>query len=226
MRLTNQIDFQNVEALSRQLRAVKVSRERFSLEISEKDACNGIYSAMKAVVEYRGREFVFDADTKRHIQAAAKWLIDPCGTPGLLLCGLCGNGKTSLAQAINWLVGLVTEKEYGYSKRKYFELYTAKNICRIFVKKGSEYDDACKTDMLIIDDLGEEPREVIDYGQPHTPIIDMIHERYEMQRLTIITTNLEADDLREKYGVRVYDRLREMVTSIIFENESYRGRKT
>jgi DNA replication protein DnaC len=180
---------------------------------------------MKAVVEYRGHPFVFDDETRKHIQAAAKWLINPNGTPGLLLCGLCGNGKTSLAQAINWLVGLVTENELGYSKRKNFMLHTAKNICRVFVKKGSEYDEACKTEMLIIDDLGEEPREVIDYGQPHTPIIDMILERYEMQRLTIITTNLDVDELKEKYGARVYDRLREMVTSIIFENESYRGRK-
>ncbi len=222
------IDFQNVEGLSLELKREKVSRERFSLEIPERDCANAIYAAMKASVEYRGGVFRMDADTRRHISEAAKWLINPNGTPGLMLCGLYGNGKTTLANAISWLIGFVTERELGYSNRKNMRLFTAKEICRLcaasekFKEQHDAYEQLFSMPMLIIDDLGEEPKEVMVYGMIHTPLIDLISERYAQQLMTIVTTNLEIDDLQNKYGDRIYDRLQEMLTSIVFENESYR----
>jgi DNA replication protein DnaC len=102
-------------------------------------------------------------------------------------------------------------------------LHTAKAICHSFGTQ--DYEGICNSEMIIIDDLGEEPKEVLKYGQPETPIIDLLNERYVHQRITVITSNLETDALRAKYGERVYDRLREMVTSVVFENDSYRGRK-
>ena len=231
MKLEKLINFQNVEALSQVLNRERVSRGRFSLEIPEKDAANGIYAAMKSEVEYRGGTFSLDADTHAHILDAAKWLINPNGTPGLMLCGLYGNGKTTLAKAIARLIGFVTEHENGYSQRKYMRMYTAKDICRLcaasekFKEQYDAYESLFSEPMMIIDDLGEEPREVMVYGMIHTPIIDLISERYTNQRMTIITTNLETDDLKEKYGPRIYDRLDEMLTSIIFENDSYRPQR-
>ena len=183
---------------------------------------------MKAEVQSRGMSFGFDADTRAHILTAAKWLTNPNSTPGLWLCGLCGNGKTSLAKAIAWLIGFLSEREFGYSKRKVMPLYTAKNICRLcaasekFKEQYNEYARLFTEPMMIIDDLGEEPTEVMVYGMLHTPLIDLISERYAAQRMTIITTNLQTDEIKDKYGIRIYDRLNEMVTSIIFENDSYR----
>lgn len=231
MKLSKLIDFQNVEALSQALNREKVSRGRFSLEIPERDAANGIYAAIKAEVEYRGGTFVLDADTRAHILEAARWLINPDATPGLMLCGLYGNGKTTLAKAIATLIGFLTEREYGYSSRKTMRFITAKNICRLcaasekFKEQYDDYNGLFNEDMMIIDDLGEEPREVMVYGMIHTPIIDLVSERYAKQRMTIITTNLEIDDLNDKYGPRIYDRFKEMITSIVFENDSYRSNR-
>lgn len=181
---------------------------------------------MKQEVEYRGGIFHLDDETKAHIMTAAKWLVNPNSTPGLLLCGLYGNGKTTLAKAIARLIGYLSEREFGYSHRKSMRLYTAKEICRLCAasekEKSSEYDKIFSSEMIIIDDLGEEPKEVMVYGMLHTPIIDIISERYATQRMTVITTNLEVDDLKEKYGSRIYDRFREMLTPIVFENDSYR----
>lgn len=187
---------------------------------------------MEAEVEFRGGQLCLDEDTRSHIRAAARWLINPNAKPGLMLCGLCGNGKTTLANAIAWLIGYVTEREFGYSGRKVMRLRTAKEICRIcaasekFKQQYEEYHDIFSEEMMIIDDLGEEPREVMVYGMLHTPIIDLLSERYAKQRMTIVTTNLEVDQLKEKYGDRIYDRFSEMLQSIVFTNDSYRGRKT
>lgn len=213
------------------LNRARDSRERFSLEIPERDAANGIYAAMKAEVEYRGGVFKLDTDTRAHILEAAKWLIDANASPGLMLCGLCGNGKTTLAKAIARLISFLSERELGYSNRKIMKLITAKDICRLcaasekFKEQYDDYNDLFKEQMMIIDDLGEEPREVMVYGMIHTPIIDLISARYTKQLITIVTTNLETDDLQEKYGPRIYDRLQEMLTPIVFENDSYRDQR-
>lgn len=186
---------------------------------------------MKAEVEYRGGQFLPDEDTKSHIHEAARWLINPKAKYGLMLCGLCGNGKTTLANAIATLVFLVTRREYGYDKVKVIKFRTAKQICRLctvsdkFKQQYNEYDSLFKEPMLIIDDLGEEPKEVMVYGMIHTPIIDLITERYANQLMTIVTTNLDTDELEKKYGQRICDRFSEMLTSIVFENESYRTTK-
>lgn len=231
MKLEKLIDFQNVEGLSRALNQEKVLRERFSLEIPEKDAANGIYAAMKAEVEYRGGSFTLDGDTRAHILAAARWLINPDATSGLMLCGLYGNGKTTLAKAISSLIGYLTERENGYSYRKTMRLITAKNICRLcaasekFKEQYDEYKNLFNEPMMIIDDLGDEPREVMVYGMIHTPVIDILEDRYAKQLMTIVTTNLETDDLEKKYGPRIYDRFKEMLTSIVFENDSYRPKR-
>lgn len=229
MKISKTINFQDVEALSRALKAEKVSKARFSLEIPEHDAANAIYAAVKADVEYRGsRAFVKGDDMLAQILAAARWLINADAPPGLMLCGLYGNGKTTLARAISWLIGYLSEREYGYSRRMRMQLYTAREICNMCAESGlsvahsNDYARLFNEPMVIIDDLGEEPIEVMVYGMIHTPLIDIISKRYNKQLMTIITTNLNVDELKEKYGERIYDRFREMVTSIVFENDSYR----
>ena len=60
------------------------------------------------------------------------------------------------------------------------------------------------------------------FGNPITPIIDIIEQRYAKKDITIITTNLDADGIKNKYGARVADRMREMMQVITFTNASYR----
>ena len=211
------------------MRTAKISSERFRLNLSERDAANGLYAAMKAEVERRGRAFQFDVETRQHILEAARWLIAQDKKIGLMLCGLYGNGKTTLAKAIANLVEYVTEREHGFSHRSHMKIITSKRICKLclsgerFKEQQQEYDSLFREPMLIIDDLGEEPKELMVFGMLHTPLIDLISERYEHQRLTIITTNLNKSQLEEKYGKRIYDRFCEMLTPIIFTNESYRS---
>lgn len=222
------INFLDEGGRNRGLRAARDLR-RFRIDVSARNCANALYLLFRQEVESRGCTLRFDEATRSHIAKAAEWLTNPNGAFGLLLSGLYGNGKTTLAKSIARLIEKYTEREFGYSMRKVVKLFTAKQICRICGAAGDRTKDSndrykrlFTEPMIIIDDLGEEPREVMVFGMIHTPIVDIISERYAMQRMTILTTNLNADELREKYGERILDRFREMLTPIVFENESYR----
>ena len=225
------IDFNNVDQLSQTLRQRKLTKARFKLDIPQRDAANALYAAFTVEVEQRnidtGRNFVFDDDTRAHILDAASWLIDTSQPPSLLLYGMFGNGKTSLARAIARLVEYVSEQN-DYSRRVRTRFLTAKDICRIcsvserFKEQYDDYQSIFNEPFLIIDDMGAEPADLIVYGMIHNPIVDIITHRYDKQLTTIMTSNLTEKELKEKYGQRIYDRLREMAKPILFTNKSYR----
>lgn len=126
-----------------------------------------------------------------------------------------------MQRLISWL----TERELGYTNRKSVRFMKAKEIVRLLRADSKAYEKLFTEELLIIDELGEEAKEVITYGMIDTPMVDLISERYDRRLFTIITTNLETDEIKAKYGERIYDRFQEMLTSIIFENDSYRPKK-
>lgn len=179
---------------------------------------------MKVEVESRGFAFRLDNDTRSHIEAVARWLVDSHGKPGLLLRGDVGNGKTSLATAVINLIEFVTELQDGYGNRKKVLSLTAKKISRyVMTEEGRKtYEKLLVAPMLAIDELGEEPTEVMSYGMLYEPMKDLLLERYDRQLFTIATSNLGADQMRDKYSSRVTDRFREMMEVVNFKNPSYR----
>lgn len=218
------IDFNDVEALSRLLRAQMPTRKRFSINLPHRETANAVYASMKAEVEFRGGTMTIDEPMKEYIWKGAGWLIDTDGRPGLMLAGLCGNGKTTMMRAIGRLIGFISERELGYNDRKTLRIRTAKEIAQLCCGNDTHrhYRQLAAEEMLGIDDLGCEPREVLRYGMPLTPLVDLLSERYDRQKLTIVTTNLTPDELKTHYGARVYDRMREMMRVIAFTNPSYR----
>lgn len=185
---------------------------------------------MRAIVEHRGGSMLLDDATSRYITATAEWLIDPQGRSGLLLSGMCGNGKTTLMRAVIDLIALQTEAEGGCSARKDVVCKTAKEIalmCCGSDKDFSEYRKLIEEPLLAIDDLGEEPAEVIRFGQTFNPITDLLLARYDKSwRVTLATTNLRHAEIESHYGNRILDRFREMMKEIAFTNPSHRGKET
>lgn len=177
--------------------------------------------------QLRRRKFVPDPDTARHITAAAEWLSSSRGKDGLILLGLYGNGKTTLLKAI-----CRTLNQHYYHpiprKRKSIRFISAKDIAKIGSNEGmnAEFEELCTCDFLAIDDLGEEPAEIMRYGMIHTPVKDLIMRRYELRLPIMATTNLcnstANPQLQRYYGPRVADRMKEQMKFIVFSNESYR----
>lgn len=170
---------------------------------------------------------VLDDDTRRHIQEAARWLADPQGKPGLMLQGLYGNGKSTLMHAI---CNLINHLYYSPVRAERISVKTvnADDIVNVGFRDSDRdaFYGLCNEPLLAIDDLGEEPAEVISYGMVYTPVRDLLLRRYARQKFTMLTTNLvntrEKPQIRDHYGPRIVDRFREMMEIIVFRNASYR----
>lgn len=72
-------------------------------------------------------------------------------------------------------------------------------------EKHSEMVQIKTADVLAIDDLGMEAP-----GERNAALIEsIINSRYNAERATIITSNLDMDNLKLRYSERIIDRLRE-----------------
>lgn len=203
----------------------KISRTRFSLPLTAAEAAGVLHGAVMVEIESRGHTPLLSPVALSYIAEAARWLVEPDQKPGLLIMGLYGNGKTTLMRAICRTVEFITEAAEGYSLRKTFASYTARDIAEMCLDRKTRTTDYTRlrnVSLLAVDDLGEEPAEVIDYGMRFLPMADLLTCRYDSQLPTVVTTNLTPDDLTKKYGPRLRDRLREMMHPIIFELPSFR----
>lgn len=194
--------------------------------MSQKYAEDLLLAAYMAEVEYRQTAFVDDSRTRNNIAKVAGYLVNPKKF-GLMLAGTCGNGKTTLMNAIqsatSWLSKnkLFGKDEFGDDIKMCITIVPAKDIiarCKDF----HDMESLKKTPYLGIDDMGTEPIEVMDYGNICNPVIDLIDYRYNRQLTTFVTTNKTPNELRDRYGVRIADRFREMIEQVVFEDGSYR----
>ena len=137
----------------------------------------------------------------------AAWLGDNKGK-GLLCMGDCGRGKTVITRDIlPELFSNYFHLAYNYT--------TAKRLKECFVE-FSHYKILC------IDDVGTESK-VRHYGNTTDYIEDIVDLCEQQDKLLICSTNLNTDQLLERYDLRVVDRLKALCRQVIFEGESMRG---
>lgn len=215
----------DVEALKKSLLQRRPMKTRFKLPMPEDEAYAYLLAAMMAEVEYRHRSFCTSEDTENQLHEIVHWLTSSSPKFGMLLCGGCGNGKSTILKAFQQLLNArhihKTYEEGTYGIR----IVDAKYIAYLCKNNYEAYRKLISVDMLGIDDLGTELSEVMDYSNVYTPVIDLLTKRYEEQLFTIIMTNLTPQQIREHYGDRIADRLNEMIKKIVFNNDTYRTDK-
>lgn len=205
----------------------KIGVPRFRFPISPEDAYQVIGAFYNAEVEMRGQKCEFKDFTLDKIMQVARILTSPNPRFGMIFTGQVGNGKTTLLRAVNSAARnlaarkIIDPAEYGYQYRSDFgmDLFNAKQLVQIAKSDWKRFETIMAKPMLAVDELGEEPKTVLEYGNAINPIIDLIEHRYNTQKFTVITTNLDPKEISEKYGARIADRFREMLSIVVFGNE-------
>lgn len=204
------------------LRVLPSGTESFKLPLSVDEAEAYIRGAFEAQVELRGGEVQYDEMTTKNLRLIAETLAGDSHKFGLLLAGTCGNGKTTAMRAVQSVVKLLNNTYYNRSDLRIGNrLLEAKEITGLSDKDGQL--TVYKTvPVLFLDDLGREPTEVMRYGNVTSPITELLEYRYNQRLTTIVTTNLEPSEIREKYGDRIADRFNEMFALVSYTGVSYR----
>lgn len=188
-------------------------------------------------LEYKGKER-FGKHFKIHtvdyqvVHKILSWIIkDKVGcvkhnismSKGILLVGPVGCGKTSLMALFSNLT----------AKSRSYYIKPARQITLEFTKHGYDvihkYTRSVRSPVpLCLDDIGIElPMKY--FGTPVNVIGEILLSRYDLfiskQLLTHGTTNLNSDEIEERYGIRVRSRLREMFNLIYYDENTFDKRE-
>ena len=207
-------------------------RYKVSKEIPLEKVKEIIWDNIRNIIRERGR---LQATKSEDVAKVARWI---CGDykPMLLLSGGCGNGKTTTAKAVQMMMQSMyctsmqdshgnlhiigNVKQQGSVPQVTF--ITSNELRQIAI---NSYDDLCriqKARFLIIDDIGMEPASTKYYGNELSPIADVLYYRYENMLFTIATSNLNREEIGQRYGARIDSRLAEVMDVVNFNSADFR----
>lgn len=214
----------NASQLLSQLRSRRARISDFRLFDISQDEMRAILSeAYLQEVMKRYQTFIVNDVLKETISVIAQWLTSPQSRrkPSLYIVGYPGTGKTTMMLAIRETMNLLHQRDPLCPSSKISELFlnikTSKEINTIFKEDLKQYRAITNCYFLGIDDLGNESKVLLEHGNIYTPIQNLLEQRYITQYPTIITSNLNGKDIRNRYGNRIADRMNEMALPIILD---------
>lgn len=153
---------------------------------------------------------------------AEKWPERIAAGASLVLTGLPGTGKTHLACAVGNAV-----MEGHVASVLFCTVSTALRAIKETYRKGSERGEQdvinklTRPDLLILDEVG------VQVGSEHEKLLmfEILNERYQDMRPTILISNLSITELEDFLGQRVMDRYRECGSVLAFDWQSHRGQR-
>lgn len=167
-----------------------------------------------------------DENTQKNLIAVTEALTTENPKFGIWLYGSVGNGKTTMLYAIMRLIDLLGNKGYFKYMGEYFSprvrFKAATDVVSLRQENKRDFNDFIEQSIIALDDVGNEPKEILEYGNVITPMVDLLMYRYKVQAFTMVTSNLSPSQIKDKYDERVADRCREMFAAIKFVNPTYR----
>ena len=204
----------------------KTMGSRFRFNMDPQEAADLLASEYASVVLSRNLTPIFDENTKNNVLAVAKYISQENPKPGVMFCGTCGNGKTTMLRALQCAIRDLGRNHFSSCLRCNLNAEMSILDARDIAYRGRDFDEIRRIrslELLAIDDFGKEPGEVLDFGTVVNPIDHILEFRYEHQLFTALSTNLTSKEVREKYGLRIGDRFNEMLEVIVFDDVSYRS---
>ncbi len=148
---------------------------------------------------------------------------NPSLDKGLLFIGGFGCGKTSSLKAFHEIGRKIYEQTGDLFM--WFRLISCNGLVAEYEgletsKDKKDFMQKYTTGIVYFDDFGTES-DASNYGKKNL-MKDILEERYLKETKCHLTTNLSLDEIAERYGGRVFDRMQEMFNIIVWEGESFR----
>lgn len=139
-------------------------------------------------------------------EQVAEWLTDNKGM-GLFMYGNCGLGKSLLARYV------IPALMLKYN-RKVVSVYDTNTM-------NANIDEVLSKKIVCIDDVGTEDLSVR-FGEKRLAFAEVMDNVEKKRCLIIATSNLTIDEILERYGERVLDRIKSTTKRVVFTGKSFR----
>lgn len=199
-----QIDGEYFKNLISQMRDTGYPQEIDRVQISIPNAEKRLRGGLQYVVNMKSG---CNAEWNEHnYRPIVDWMTDNKGK-GLLMFGGCGLGKSVIGM---YILPLLIKDVH----KKVVNIFSAQEL-------NKKIDEILKLHIIYVDDIGTEDN-LNSYGNKRMPFAELCDAAEKKGKLLILTTNLSIDELTERYGDRVVDRLIATTKAVPFTGDSLR----
>ena len=199
-----QIDGEYFKNLVSQMRDTGYPQEIDRVQISIPNAAKRLRGGLQYVVNMKSG---CNAEwNERNYRPIVDWMTDNKGK-GLLMFGGCGLGKSVIGM---YILPLLIKDVH----KKVVNIFSAQEL-------NQKIDEILKLHIIYIDDIGTEDN-LNSYGNKRMPFAELCDAAEKKGKLLILTTNLSIDELTQRYGDRVVDRLIATTKAVPFTGDSLR----
>ena len=180
------------------------------------DTCKQLFCEIFQSVDTSMTKFEFLPEYNQIIE----WMTNTRGR-GLLLCGDCGRGKSSILSGV--IPVLLYQKTHLTIRAIHSQSFETpcKATWATTLDKPKNIDYLCNCPYPIIDEIGVESQ-ITNYGEKYEGFNRVLNIAEQKLNPVFVSTNLTPEQLLERYDVRTMERLIRLCTMITFKGESKR----